>query len=266
MEVSASPNLQPVVDIPALYKDPWYMITVLGLYLYFVTKAGPHFMECRKPYELKRLILVHNIIQVVSCIYVIKEVLFITDNTIYCFWKCRDIGTSPDYVRRYYNLAYFLFWLKTSELIETVIFVLRKKQNQVSKLHLFHHFSTLTLVYVLINLNENGSAAYFSVFLNSIVHVIMYSYYFVAAVADKKIVQALTPVKKCITVIQMTQFALILTQVVCQLVLCGVPPLVLVYFSTVIAGMFYGFYDFYRSAYKVSKRRNSDTSQPDSKK
>ncbi|XP_039483226.1 elongation of very long chain fatty acids protein 7 [Drosophila santomea] len=266
MEASTSPNFQAVVDIPALYKDPWYMITVLGLYLYFVTKAGPHFMEWRKPYELKRLILVHNFIQVVSCIYVIKEVLLITDNTIYFFWKCRDVGSSPELVRRYYNLAYFLFWLKISELIETVIFVLRKKQNQVSRLHLFHHFSTVTLVYILINLNENGSAAYFCVFLNSIVHVIMYSYYFVAAVADKNLVRALTPVKKCITVTQMTQFALILTQVASQLVLCGMPPLVLLYFTAVIGGMFYGFYDFYNSAYQISKRRKSQTPQPDSTK
>jgi len=34
-------NLQPVVNVPTIYKDPWYMITVLVLYLYFVTKAGP---------------------------------------------------------------------------------------------------------------------------------------------------------------------------------------------------------------------------------
>ncbi|XP_017012594.2 very long chain fatty acid elongase 1 [Drosophila takahashii] len=265
MEASTSASLQPLVEVPALYKDPWYMITILLVYLYFVTKAGPHFMETRKPYELKKLILVHNVIQVVSCIYVIKEVLFITDNAIYFFWRCRDLGSSPEHVRRYYSLAYFLFWLKLSELLETVIFVLRKKQNQVSKLHIFHHFSTLTLVYVLINMNRNGTAAYFCVFLNSIVHVIMYSYYFVAAVADKSVVEALTPVKKSITVIQMTQFALILTQVPCQLVSCGMPPAVLLYFTGVIVGMFYGFYDFYNSAYQVAQRRKSQTPQPDSK-
>lgn len=94
----------------------------------------------------------------------------------------------------------------------------------------------------------------------------MYSYYFVAAVADKTLVQALTPVKKCITVIQMTQFVLILTQVAFQQVLCGMPPLVLLYFTTVILGMFYGFYDFYNSAYQASQRRKSQTPQSDSKK
>ncbi|XP_016969646.1 elongation of very long chain fatty acids protein AAEL008004 [Drosophila rhopaloa] len=255
MEASMSPDLPPVVKIPTLYSDPWYMITLLAIYLYFVIKAGPHFMEWRKPYGLKRVILAHNLIQVVCCLYVIKEVLHITDNTIYFFWMCRNI--SPEHVQRYYSLAYFLFWLKLSELLETVIFVLRKKQNQVSKLHIFHHISTLTLVYMLINFNENGDSAYFCVFLNSIVHVIMYSYYFVAAVADKSVLVALTPVKKSITVIQMTQFSLILAQVLCQAVLCGLPLIVLVYFTTVIAGMFYGFYNFYNSAYQVAKRRKS---------
>ncbi|XP_017045105.1 elongation of very long chain fatty acids protein F [Drosophila ficusphila] len=263
MEASKSASLPAVVQISGVYTDPWYMITILILYLYFVTKAGPQFMELRKAYELKRLILAHNLIQVVSCVYVIKEVFFITDNTILYFWKCRDIGSSPEHVRRYYSLAYFLFWLKLSELLETVIFVLRKKQKQVSKLHIFHHLSTVTLVYLLINHNENGDAAYFSVFLNSIVHVFMYSYYFLAAVADKKIVQALWPVKKSITVMQMTQFALILVQVACQIVLCGTPPLQIIYFSAVIVGMFYGFLDFYNSAYQGSQRCKNLSPSPE---
>ncbi|XP_017120347.1 elongation of very long chain fatty acids protein 7 [Drosophila elegans] len=266
MEASTSAQLPPVVKIPALYADPWYMITILGIYLYFVTVAGPHFMEWRKPYGLKRLILAHNLIQVVSCVYVIKEVLYITDHNIYFFWKCRKMDSNPEIVQRYFSLAYFLFWLKISELIETVIFVLRKKQNQVSKLHIFHHFSTVTLVYVLINLNTNGDSAYYCVFLNSIVHVIMYSYYFVAAVADKTVMEALTPVKKGITVIQMTQFVLILAQVLYQAFFCGMTLPVFLYFTTVIAGMFYGFYNFYNSAYQVEQRRKSLTAAADSGK
>ncbi|XP_016968196.1 elongation of very long chain fatty acids protein 7 [Drosophila biarmipes] len=266
MEASASAQLESLVEIPAVYKDPWYMITVLSLYLYFVTKAGPQFMESRKPLKLKQIILAHNVIQVVSCIYVIREVLYLTHNEILYFWKCTDNGSTPERVQRYYSLAFFIFWLKMSELLETVIFVLRKKQNQVSKLHVFHHISTVTLAYLLINVNQNGTAAYFCAFLNSIVHVIMYSYYFVAAVADKPLIEALTPVKKSITVTQMGQFVLILTQVPAQLVLCGMQPLVLLYFTTVIIGMFYGFYDFYTSAYQVSQRGKSQTPPSDSKK
>lgn len=77
----------------------------------------------------------------------------------------------------------------------------------------------------------------------------MYSYYFVAAVADKSVVHSLRPIKKSITVIQMVQFTLILVQLPTQIVLCGVPRGVIIYFGTVIGAMFYGFYDFYTNAY-----------------
>ena len=34
---------------------------------------------------------------------------------------------------------YFYYLLKLSELIETMFYVLRKKDNQISQLHVFHH-------------------------------------------------------------------------------------------------------------------------------
>lgn len=44
------------------------------------------------------------------------------------------------------------FWwtmtLKVVELIETVFFVLRKKDNQVSFLHVYHHVGTLMIVWM----------------------------------------------------------------------------------------------------------------------
>ncbi|XP_020803527.1 elongation of very long chain fatty acids protein AAEL008004 [Drosophila serrata] len=259
MEAATSASRVPAVVHPAVMSDPWFMLAVLGVYLYFVTVVGPQFMEFRKAYKLKKLIMAHNLIQVVSCLYVLKEVFFITDNAVQYFWECRDFGKSQEHVRRHFELAHFLFWLKLSELIETVIFVLRRKQNQVSKLHIFHHITTVTLVYVLLHFNENGTAAYFCVFLNSIVHICMYTYYFVAAVADKDFVRSLRPIKKCITVMQMTQFAFILTQVVFQLVLCGIPAFALCYYTGVIAAMFYGFYDFYQTSYQKNKRHKSLT-------
>ncbi|XP_034120455.1 elongation of very long chain fatty acids protein 7 [Drosophila guanche] len=252
MEAATSTSASVAMDMkhPWMVAEPWFMVTILGLYMYFVTSVGPLFMQFRKPYELKKLIIGHNVMQVLSCIYVLREVFYLSDNSIWMFWKCRDLGSSPEMVKRYFQLSYFLFWVKMSELLETVIFVLRKKQNQVSNLHIFHHFSTLTLIYMLIHYNQNGVAAYYVVFLNSVVHIIMYSYYLVTAVADKKVIRALTPIKKSITVIQMMQFCLILTQVGFQTVICGISKVVLVYFTFVITVMLYGFYDFYTRAYQ----------------
>lgn len=139
-------------------------------------------MLFRKPYELKKLIIVHNIVQVVSCIFVVYEVgphwrsfivviydyllyiryyrqiLHITEYTILYFWRCSVVEETPERMARHFRLAYFLFWLKLSELIETVIFVMRQKQNQVTKLHVFHHISTVTLIYMLINHNRKNGA------------------------------------------------------------------------------------------------------------
>jgi len=76
-------------------------------------------------------------------------------------------------------------------------------------------------------------------------------------VADKSIIRALTPVKKSITVMQMTQFALILVHAVLTSINCGVGKMQFTYFIFVIMLMFYGFYDFYQMSYESSKRKKN---------
>ncbi|EDW61875.1 very long chain fatty acid elongase AAEL008004 [Drosophila virilis] len=246
-------------DHPAVMSTPWFMLGALAIYLLLVTKLGPSYMHARAPYELKKLIIVHNIVQVISCIFVVYEILHITEYTIIYFWRCSVLEETPERMKRHFRLAYFLFWLKLSELMETMIFVLRKKQSQVTKLHVFHHITTVTLIYMLINHNrKNGCDALFPILLNSNVHIIMYMYYLTAAVADKSTVRALMPVKKSITVIQMTQFILIMVHATFVSMNCGVDKKVFIYFIFVIMLMLYGFYDFYRSSYQSSQRRKSE--------
>lgn len=85
----------------------------------------------------------------------------------------------------------------------------------------------------------------------------MYTYYLIAAVADKRTVRALMPVKKSITVLQMVQFTLILVHALLVSFTCGVEKSIFIYFIFVIGLMFYGFYDFYGKSYQSSKRRKS---------
>lgn len=201
------------------------------------------------------------------------------------FWKCSIVEMTEVRLDRQLRLAYFLFWLKLSELIETVIFIMRKKQSQVTKLHVFHHITTVTLIYMLIHYNNNGeyfsqyllkwktlficlfvfflfvslgTDALYPVFLNSIVHIIMYSYYLVAAVADKNIVRKLTPIKKSITIIQMVQFLMILIHAAMVLTICGCPKVTFIYFIVVIIVMFYGFYDFYTDSYNRQQLKKTE--------
>jgi hypothetical protein len=46
-------------------RSPLYTLGILGAYLYFVKLAGPRYMKDRPAYNLKRIIAVYNITQIV---------------------------------------------------------------------------------------------------------------------------------------------------------------------------------------------------------
>ena len=94
--------------------------------------------------------------------------------------------------------------LKIIDLIETAIFVLRKKNRQISFLHIYHHVSTIYIAYVCVR-HYPGGMAIVPLTVNSTVHVIMYSYYLLSSQGPswQKI---LNPVKPYITIIQMVSF------------------------------------------------------------
>ncbi|MBO8666424.1 elongation of very long chain fatty acids protein, partial [Staphylococcus aureus] len=74
------------------------------------------------------------------------------------------------------KLVWWTTILKLSEFIETVFFVLRKKQNQVSALHIYHHITTFFLIWIATRINPGGIVR-IPVMLNNTVHMVMYSYY-----------------------------------------------------------------------------------------
>lgn len=101
----------------------------------------------------------------------------------------------------------FLHYLcKYLDFTDTLIIALRKKDEQLSFLHLWHH-STIVIVWGWVvntwpTAEEGGSAAYaYGAWINSCIHVIMYGYYGLTAMGIKP------PFKKAVTVCQLTQFA-----------------------------------------------------------
>lgn len=108
------------------------------------------FMEKRKAFNLKWLLAAYNILQVATCCYIIYGFLS-NELSIIKFWKCQSVDYKSN--RKANSLviySYQTFLLKLVELIETVFFVLRKKQNQVSKLHVYHHVSTAILAWCVV--------------------------------------------------------------------------------------------------------------------
>lgn len=76
--------------------------------------------------------------------------------------------------------TYIYFLIKIFDLIETVMFVLRKKFAQISVLHVYHHIAVLMGVYVSLLVAPGGHSTFIG-FGNLIVHAAMYTYYFLSA-------------------------------------------------------------------------------------
>lgn len=107
-------------------------------------------MEKRKAYNLKWLLAAYNLLQIATCCYIINGFLS-NEMNIIKFWKCQSVDYKNN--RKANSLliySYQTFLLKVFELVETIFFVLRKKQNQVSKLHVYHHVSTAILAWCVV--------------------------------------------------------------------------------------------------------------------
>lgn len=64
-------------------KDMWFMGSIWPLtfivivYLYFVLKLGPEIMRHRNPFNIDRIVMVYNAVQVLFSMYLMKEVIII---------------------------------------------------------------------------------------------------------------------------------------------------------------------------------------------
>ncbi|KAH8856308.1 Elongation of very long chain fatty acids protein 7 [Schistosoma japonicum] len=99
----------------------------------------------------------------------------------------------------YYGYLYFLS--KFIEMIDTGLFLYRKKVDQVTFLHVFHHASMPPSVWWGLKYAPGG-VLYMFPLVNSFVHIIMYTYYGLAAMR----VYHLIWWKNYVTLIQMIQF------------------------------------------------------------
>ena len=105
------------------------------------------------------------------------------------------------------QIAKAIWWYYFSKLIEfmdTFFFILRKKSNQLTFLHIYHHSSMFLFWYVGARFVPGGSALS-AAMVNCFVHVIMYAYYGFAALG-KKVQLRFLWWKKYLTILQLLQF------------------------------------------------------------
>ncbi|XP_049865781.1 elongation of very long chain fatty acids protein 7-like isoform X2 [Pectinophora gossypiella] len=202
MEIK-SQDIDPRTKTWFLVAKPYQGLALLGLYLMFVLKWGPEWMKDRKPFNLNKILIVYNAAQVAACMYLFVNAIRYAWGWNYK-WVCEPCNQSDDPdALRIAKLVNFYFMLKVVDLLDTVFFILRKKFNQVSFLHVYHHTGMVMLVWGAVTYLPGGHGTFIGV-INAFVHVVMYSYYLLTVAMPS--VKGSLWWKKYITQLQILQF------------------------------------------------------------
>ncbi|GAB1862107.1 Elongation of very long chain fatty acids protein [Camponotus japonicus] len=241
----------PVVDTWPLMGSPGPMLCIVGTYLIFVLKVGPKMMEKRPAFQLNTVMILYNACQVLFSIWLSSLILNADIKYLFSSHGCNSrLDAKAALIQKELSRsAWWYFFAKIIELLDTVFFVLRKKQNQVTFLHVYHHSITAVFSWCYLKLLP-GEQGIIVGFLNSTVHIIMYSYYFIAALGSKY--RKYLWWKKYMTWIQLLQFGIILFYLILTLVMdCQLSKILTYFFATNMIIFIYLFSDFYRKAYKT---------------
>lgn len=199
-----------------------------------------------EPFGLKLIMQVYNLAQVglnVYMIYGLSEVVGIPN----------IFGINRAYSANLEFFCFVHFLSKALDYLDTIFIILRKKYDQLSVLHVYHHASIgMVWAYLLQIGHANGTASY-GAFINSVIHFIMYSHYFIRSIGLDN------PFKRLVTSAQITQFYSCMLHAVLVPIYDNIIPkklaiLQLCYHTTMI----YLFTQFYNQQYKnKSKAKKS---------
>ncbi|GMH42475.1 hypothetical protein BSKO_10394 [Bryopsis sp. KO-2023] len=173
---TASPT--PLVTLMIAYLG----VVFLGV-LFYKLKGGKSATKGVKkgdPMWLRLFVQCHNIflifLSVYMCLTSIKEAYL----NNYKFWgnayAVEQVGMA--------NVIHVFYLSKLYEYMDTMVMLLKGNIRQVSVLHVYHHVS-ISFIWWTIALVAPGGDAWYSCALNSFVHVLMYTYYFLASVIGK---------------------------------------------------------------------------------
>ncbi|RZC33724.1 elongation of very long chain fatty acids protein 1-like [Asbolus verrucosus] len=226
-----------------LMGSPIPFLCVIIFYVVFNFKVGPAMMSKREPFKIKKFIMSYNLLQIIFNITgIVFGIRLYSKVSLLC--TPLDLSTDSPYV-----LVHYLYLgLKLFDLLDTVIFVLKKNHERITFLHIYHHVlmavgSWATFIFI------PGGQLFFLGFPNCIVHTVMYIYYFLISWNPKY--KEMVWWKKHLTQLQIIQHCFIFTSFCIPLLNqnCTYPKLVLALFLPGGILMIFLFVHFYIKTY-----------------
>lgn len=240
-----------------LMASPYPTISLVTLY-FIMCEYGPKLMEGRQAFSLRPVIVVYNLFCAALNMYIGIE-LFVTQRNMTYKWSCEPVDYSMD--ENSVRIASALWWYYASklfEMLDSLFIILRKRNNQLSFLHVYHHSTMFVLWWIGVKFVAGGSS-FLGALFNCWVHVLMYTYYALAAYGGP--VKKYLWWKKYLTLIQMVQFVAALVMG-CNAIRIGCDfPMWMQYMLVIyMASFLLLFSDFYYKAY-INQRSRADKSK-----
>lgn len=208
-----------IFHYPFMSSGPWTTIAAICCYLYFVKLAGPSMMKNRQAFNMKELMVCYNFLMVTFSAWMFIEGCLVLNLGINS-WSCKssremDIKSTKSLSdeiinKRFLFVTWAFFFSKLIEFSDTIFMVLRKKNNQISNLHVIHHSVVPLSVWIGIKFAPVAVNAWFPL-LNSFVHTLMYGYFGLMALNNslsENVQKKLHQFKPWMTRIQIIQFLL----------------------------------------------------------
>eukprot|EP00760_Papus_ankaliazontas_P037495 PhM_4_TR8474/c1_g1_i3/m.104063/K10244/ELOVL5; elongation of very long chain fatty acids protein 5 len=184
-------HLSPLVSLPVILGGHlFYIAAVVALKAWMATRE--------KPFGLKGPMMLYNATQVVLSII---EVVALGPYLANYFF---NLGGQFNAHIEFWVLVHFLS--KFLDFFDTFFMCLRKKSEQISFLHVYHHLTIGVIWGLLLHNGLANGVAFFGAWMNSLVHALMYFHYLWTSLGFKN------PFKKYLTMFQMFQFSLCIVQ------------------------------------------------------
>ncbi|RXN34560.1 adenine DNA glycosylase-like protein [Labeo rohita] len=125
--------------------DPWLLVyspvPVICIFLCYlvIIWIGPKLMKNKEPVDLKAVLIVYNFAMVGLSIYMFHEFMVTSWLANYSY-LCQPVDYSRSPLgMRMASVCWWFFFSKVIELSDTIFFILRKKNSQLTFLHVYHH-------------------------------------------------------------------------------------------------------------------------------
>ncbi|CAN7944412.1 unnamed protein product, partial [Ixodes pacificus] len=228
----------------SLTGDLRFMLPVCLGYLYVVKIAGPRWMMNRKAYNLKRAIMAYNLFQVIANAFFFVQYMrlsYVSGNySVFCQGIDYSLKVHEMEILR---ISWWYLFVRIVDFMDTFFFVATKKFSHITYLHVVHHFLVVLNGWVYLAFGGGGQLI-MVLCLNTVVHVVMYGYYFLSALGPR--VQKHLWWKRYLTRLQIFQITFLTLHACIPLVYdCGYPrALILIALpqSFVVLGLFINFY------------------------